>query len=229
MKRRTQNFTLIELLIVIAIIAILASMLLPALNKARNKAKGIHCANNLKTLITKFGFYQDDNNDEFFRSTFDSSMGYPSTIYWVQYSPLFPFAKDYLNLKWKPVGEYLCHPTVLDCPLNQKGWAGWKNADYGYNQQPSVYPNPTMRYGRVKRSQVKNPSELLMFADAYRVGGDIGAATYNWCTKWIGNSDETGLWWCHNNASNIVFLDGHFAMKRRTELSDKNNFYVNYK
>lgn len=61
MKRK--YFTLIELLIVIAIIAILAAMLLPALNKARDKAKQIKCVSNLKQLYTTLRLYADDNRD----------------------------------------------------------------------------------------------------------------------------------------------------------------------
>lgn len=54
------NFTILELLIVIAIIAVLATMLLPALNKARNKAKNIKCMNSLKTIGKYFMFYSLD-------------------------------------------------------------------------------------------------------------------------------------------------------------------------
>lgn len=72
MKNARKEFTLIELLVVIAIIAILAGMLLPALGAAREKARRINCAGNLKQISLSCKMYANDYN-EYFPTTLASA------------------------------------------------------------------------------------------------------------------------------------------------------------
>lgn len=60
---RSRFFTLVELLVVIAVIAVLSSLLLPALGKARGTARSILCKNNLKQVSVLMDFYRQDYND----------------------------------------------------------------------------------------------------------------------------------------------------------------------
>lgn len=83
--RKKQEFTLVELLVTIAVIAILAGILLPALNKARDTAYGASCLSNLKQLGAGMDMYIGDSDDFYPMLRYAnpaSTADYDTTFFW---------------------------------------------------------------------------------------------------------------------------------------------------
>jgi prepilin-type processing-associated H-X9-DG protein len=214
----SRNFTLIELMIVITIIVILCSLLLPALQKAREVSKRSVCASNLKQIGMAFHIYTSDYNG-FFPWYVDASG--TSTSIW--------FAKGKIGGSMYQDEPWICKPGALVCPSNKnyKWGTAWETIDhisYGYNLRfghpPALWAWLTPN--SVKISTTKNPSGKILVADSNDDGnaGEIVApyAAYNPTNSFsVGNR--------HDKKLNALWADNHSSYENPQEINDSANIW----
>ena len=208
--KKNTFFTLIELLVVIAIIAILAAMLLPALQKAREKARNSTCINNLKQLGLSMGLYQQDNQDFYPRHIMymNGSTAWWGTIFAVN--------------KYATVKQLICPTSSSLATTNKHYMAALVNAapgietnanamqyvSYALNAYETGGYDWNVVFNSLKSVKVQNPSRFLVLGEAAAVSN----GTYCSYAK-VTNSNDTGkvrLYpWHGNTSSNSLRGDAH--------------------
>ncbi len=210
-------FTLIELLIVIAIIAILASMLLPALSRARDRAKSISCVNTLKTFSTGLALYASTCNDHIVPCRLEQ--GWERNI---TFKELLGATKhDVMSDGDLTFG----FPKHLICPMATSAVETGKNGNrnvrksYGYNAGCDVVANGGT-WATTKLTRVTTPHLRLSFADAVADGNLQYGHTdpLKYLDGQEGTTNQCVAYRHGNNLCNAAWLDGHVAVTHFAKL-----------
>ena len=204
-RRASISFTLVELLVVIAVIAILASLFLPALGRARNKALSTQCVSNMKQIGNVFQFYNGDYNE--YWPLAKGQLAATSSITWrkalydaglTKHEQEIGYSKYWNGTKYVSGG-----PCRLFCPVAEK------------NQMVRTYAYPCTGGDRsvgghnwlatpiyTKSSEIKYHSALVTLVESGSEGeGKTEYSSFQMRPNFTFDN--------HDSKSNFLFADGH--------------------
>jgi prepilin-type N-terminal cleavage/methylation domain-containing protein/prepilin-type processing-associated H-X9-DG protein len=214
---KPNGFTLVELLVVIAVIAILASLLLPVLSKGKARAQTIDCIDHLRQLQMCWHMYAHDNDGTLTPNNFVYSVSMGTTnppvlgedsISWCR--TLAPLDPNPLNEQTSLLFEYNRNPAIYHCSADTSTVRGRPDLlrNRSFNMSNSIHCNQDNHF--TKENEIRSPSTLFVFIDTD--ADEISDTTFGvpqigtfWQNYWLDIPADR-----HNTRScNLSFADGH--------------------